>query len=294
MSDENKGMWLGLMAVFLFSLTLPATRYIAADLNPVFIGLGRAVVAGCVAAFLLLVTRQQYPDKQQLLQLFIIGLGVVYGFPVLTAFAMQTVPASHGGVVLALLPLATALVAALFAHERPSFGFWLASLLGSTLVLVFSLYDADGGLLWGDLLLLLAVILAAIGYGLGAKLAKQMGGWQVICWALVITLPFISVPAYLTAPGNWADITLQTWLSFTYLALVSQLFGFFIWYKALALGGIARVGQTQLIQPFFTLAVAALVLNEALSLLTIIFAILVLATVYFGKKMPVHRILNNN
>ncbi len=289
MTNENKGMWLGLMAVFLFSLTLPATRYVSADFNPIFIGLGRAFIAGLMAVILLLVTRQKTPSKQQLIQLFIIGLGVVYGFPILTAFAMQTVPASHGGVVLALLPLATALVGALFAHERPSLGFWIASLVGSSFVLIFSLYDAEGSLLWGDFLLLLAVILAAIGYGLGGKLAKQIGGWQVICWALVITLPFITVPVYLTAPSHWADFSINTWLSFAYLAFVSQFFGFFIWYKALSLGGIARVSQTQLIQPFFTLAAATILLGEALNAITIVFALLVFSTVYIGKRMPIYK-----
>lgn len=287
--NDNKGMWLGLIAVFLFSLTLPATRYVINDLHPVFIGLGRAVVAAIVAAAFLLVTRQKIPNKKQLIQLFIVGLSVSFGFPVLTAFAMQTIPASHGGVVLALLPLATALVGVFFAHERPSLGFWIASLVGSILVLIFSLYDANGSLLWGDLLLFLAIISAAIGYGMGGKLAQQLGGWQVICWALVLVLPLIIVPTYLYAPQNYSDLALSTWASFAYLALISQFFGFFIWYKALSLGGIARVSQTQLVQPFFTLIAAAIWLNEPLNLITFIFAALVIGTVYIGKKMPIYR-----
>ena len=289
MTNENKGLWLGLMAVFLFSLTLPATRYIATELNPIFIGLGRAVLAALFAAILLFSTHQKIPNKTQLLQLSIVALGVIVGFPVFTAYAMQTVPASHGGVVLALLPLATALVGVWVAHERPSFSFWLVSLLGSILVLIFSLYDAQGTLLWGDFLLLLAVISAAIGYGIGGKLAKQLGGWQVICWALVISLPFIIVPAYLNAPNDLNGFSISTWSSFLYLALVSQLSGFFIWYKALSLGGIARVSQMQLVQPFFTLIAAAILLNESLSIITIIFALLVISTVYIGKKMPIYK-----
>jgi len=290
MSNENKGLWLGLLAVFLFSLTLPATRYVVADLNPIFIGLGRAVLASLFAAMLLLVTRQKIPNKTQFVQLAIVALGVILGFPVLTAFAMQTVPASHGGVVLALLPLAMALVGVLFAHERPSFGFWLVSFVGSVLVLIFSLYDTQGTLLWGDFLILLAVISAAIGYGIGGKLAQQLGGWQVICWALVIALPFIIVPAYLNAPTDITHFSISKWASFLYLALVSQLSGFFIWYKALSLGGIARVSQTQLVQPFFTLIAAALLLDETLNIMTIIFAMLVISTVYIGKKMPIKQV----
>ena len=268
MTNDNKGMILGLITVFLFGLTLPATRYVAQDLNPVFIGLGRAVFAAIVAAFLLFITRQKHPNKQQIKQLIIVAFGVILGFPILTAYAMQTVPASHGGVVLALLPLATAIAGALFAHERPSLGFWLTSLIGSIAVLVFSLYDAEGTLLWGDLLLLLAVISAAMGYGMGGQLAKQLGGWQVICWALVIALPFIILPAYLNAPKDFSAVPVLVWINFSYLALVSQLFAFFIWYKALAIGGIARVSQTQLIQPFYTLMAAALFLEEALSGMT--------------------------
>lgn len=290
MTSENKGMLLGLITVFLFGLTLPATRFIANDLNPIFIGLGRAVVAAIVAIFILFITQQNLPNKKQVVQLMFIGMGVILGFPVLTAYAMQTVPASHGGVVLALLPLATALAGTFIAHERPSIGFWLASLLGSILVLVFSLYDSEGSLLWGDFILLLAVISAAIGYALGAQLAKQIGGWQVICWALVIALPFIIIPAYLYAPSNFDKLTPLIWLNFFYLALVSQLFGFFVWYKALALGGIARVSQIQLIQPFYTIIVASFLLGEALSIMTIGFTLSVISIVYLGKKMPIYKL----
>lgn len=290
MTSENKGMLLGLITVFLFGLTLPATRFIANDLNPIFIGLGRAVVASIVAIFILFITQQNLPNKKQIVQLMFIGMGVILGFPVLTAYAMQTVPASHGGVVLALLPLATALAGTFIAHERPSIGFWFASLSGSILVLVFSLYDSEGSLLWGDSLLLLAVISAAIGYALGAQLAKQIGGWQVICWALVIALPFIIIPAYLNAPNNFDKLTPLIWLNFFYLALVSQLFGFFVWYKALALGGIARVSQIQLIQPFYTIIVASFLLGEALSIITIGFTLSVISIVYLGKKMPIYKL----
>jgi len=245
MKNENTGFLLGLVAVALFALTLPATRYIIDYFNPVFIGLGRAVVAAVVAAGLLWITRSPLPAKQQLLPLAITSAGVVIGFPVFSAWAMQSVPASHGGIVLALLPLCTALVSIMVTHERPSRGFWLAAVAGSVLVIGFALIEGEGSLQAGDFALLAAIVSAAIGYAVGAKLSREMSGWSVICWALVIALPFILLPTILTLPEQVQQIPWTAWSGFLYLALFSQLIGFFLWYRGLheAFVGVFQVAE---------------------------------------------------
>ncbi len=289
MSDESKGMILGFLGVVAFGLKLPATRFIVPYFEPVFIGLGRAVMASIVAAFILIVTKQTRPNRHQLFQLSAVALGVVVGFPVLTAWAMKTVPASHGGVVLGVLPLATAVAAALVSRERPSAGFWFFSVIGSIVVVAYSLLQGFGSFQLGDFFLVGAIISAGLGYALGGKLSKELGGWQVICWALVISFPFIIIPAWLEAPEDAiGSLPLNVLLSFLYLALVSQLFGFFLWNKGLALGGIARVSQTQLFQPFVTLIASAFLINEVISLQTVVFALLVVCIVAIGKKMPIY------
>ena len=290
MSDESKGMFLGLVGVVSFGLTLPATRFIIPYFEPVFIGLGRAVIASFVAALLLIATKQTRPSKNQFYQLLVVASGGVVGFPILSALAMQTVPASHGGVVLGVLPLATAIVGAVVSNEKPSVAFWICGIVGSAVVIAYSLLQGVGEFQTGDFFLLGAIVSAATGYALGGKLSKEIGGWQVICWALVISFPFIIVPAWLEAPQEAVgSLPLNVLLSFLYLALVSQLFGFFFWNKGLALGGVARVSQTQLLQPIVTLVASAFLINETINLQTIVFAILVIVTVAIGKKMPIYK-----
>jgi len=290
MSDESKGMFLGLVGVVSFGLTLPATRFIIPYFEPVFIGLGRAVIASFVAALLLIATKQTRPSRNQFYQLLGVASGVVVGFPILSAWAMQTVPASHGGVVLGVLPLATAIVGSVVSNEKPSVAFWICGIVGSVVVIAYSLLQGVGEFQTGDFFLLGAIVSAATGYALGGKLAKEIGGWQVICWALVISFPFIIVPAWLEAPQDaFGSLPLNVILSFLYLALVSQLFGFFFWNKGLALGGVARVSQTQLLQPIVTLVASALLINETINVQTIVFATLVIVTVAIGKKMPIYQ-----
>jgi len=289
MNDETKGMILGILGVISFGLTLPATRFIIPYFEPIFIGLGRAVMASVVAAILLIITKQTRPNRYQFYQLIAVASGVVIGFPIFSAWAMQTVPASHGGVVLGVLPLATAVTAAVISNEKPSVGFWICGLAGSAIVILYALLEGFGSFQFGDLLLIGAIVSAAMGYALGGKLSKELGGWQVICWALVISFPFIVIPAWLQFPQiNLDSLPLSVLLSFLYLALVSQLFGFFLWNKGLALGGISRVSQTQLLQPFITLVASAYLINETVDLQTIVFAVLVIVTVGIGKKMPVY------
>lgn len=288
MNKELKGLLFGLVAVVLFGFTLPVTKMLTPIMHPLFIGLGRATLAAMIALLILLFSKQSIPTPRQLARLAVVALGVVIGFPVLSAWALQTVPASHGGVVMGILPLATVAAGVLVSHERPSKGFWFVGLVGAGLVTLFSLHGNSDGLVIGDLILVAAIACAAFAYAMGGVLAKDMGGWQVICWALVISLPFIVWPSWYYAPENLSTQPLTIWIAFLYLALFSQLFGFFFWYKGMAIGGVARVSQSQLLQPFVTIVAAALLLGESVSMTTLLFASAVIATVAVSKKMQVH------
>jgi drug/metabolite transporter (DMT)-like permease len=282
-------MLLGLLGVIIFSLTLPATRAAVSFFDPYFVAAGRAVTAGLLAALVLLVARVPAPERKDFPALAVTALGVVFGFPYFTTWAMQFVPAIHGAVVLALLPLATALAGALVAHERPSTGFWIMALLGSSVVVVFALYKGGGTLHAANLALAAAVATAGLGYAQGATLSARLGGWQTISWALVISLPVNLVVCAIIIPHNLSQAPLPAWLGFVYVSVFSMYVGFFPWYKGLALGGIARVGQVQLLQPFFTFIGAALLLGESIDAATLGFAVLVVALVAAGRKMPVRR-----
>jgi drug/metabolite transporter (DMT)-like permease len=287
--DEAKAWLFGLMGVAMFSLSLPMTRLAVIELPPVFVGPGRAVVAALPAAILLLLTRQRWPRGREWLGLAIVSLGVVLGFPLLSAWAMQRVEAAHGAVVLGILPLATAVFAALLTGERPSLGFWLIALLGSSLVVIFAL-DEAGTVAWADLALLAAVFLAGLGYAEGARLSRALGGWQVISWALVLAAPFLAVPVGLALPTvDWGALSWETWAAFAYVSFFAQYIGFFAWYRALALGGIAKIGQVQLLQAFMTIGFAALLNGEAVGWRTIAFAVAVVACVAIGRRQPVRR-----
>jgi drug/metabolite transporter (DMT)-like permease len=288
LSSALKGMLLGTVAVSVFGLTLPVTRFVSPHFDPVFIGLGRAALAALVAALLLLLFKSPRPSLKHLKQLVVVALGVVIGFPVLSAVAMQSLPASHGGVVLGILPLATAAASRVVSDERPSLGFWLVGITGSVLVAAYSLIQGDGHFLIGDIALLAAVVSAAFGYAIGGKLSVELGGWQVICWALVISFPVIIIPALYYAPSEFGHLPASAILGFLYLSLASQLFGFFIWYKAMAIGGVTRVSQTQLLQPFITLLASSWALSEAIEQRSYVFAIAVVAIVAIGKRMPIY------
>ncbi|WP_250434264.1 DMT family transporter [Caballeronia sp. ATUFL_F2_KS9A] len=292
---ETEGMLLGLIGVVIFSLTLPMTRIVVAEVNPILNGLGRALVAAIPAAALLLWRREKLPTWPQVKSLAVVALGVIIAFPVFSAWAMKTVPASHGAVVNGLQPLCVAIYAAWLSHERPSKAFWASAIAGSGIVVAFALQAGGGGLQAGDLLMLVAVGIGALGYAEGARLARQMGGWQVICWALVLSAPFLLLPvgwlAWAQLFGSHAThpepLALKTWLAFGYVTLFSQFIGFFAWYAGLAMGGIARVGQVQLLQIFFTMAFSALFFGEHVSGSTWLYAAAVIVTVVLGRKSAV-------
>ena len=213
-------------------------------------------------------------------------MGVVIGFPWLSAVAMESVSGAQAGIIAAVLPLFTAVAGAVLARQRPSLGFWLMSLLGSILVLSFVWDNSRGGISQGDLILLLASVFCAIGYAAGAQLAKQMGSIAVICWALVLSAPICLLILVWMTPAQSFDVTWQVWASFIYVALVSQWLAFMFWYQGFALGGVVGVSQMQLLQPFLTLCVSAWLLNEVINSVMIWFALAVVATVAVGRKMP--------
>jgi drug/metabolite transporter (DMT)-like permease len=290
LSDESSGMLLGLIGVAMFSLTLPFTRMAVAELPAVFVALGRALVAAALAGGWLWARRVPLPRRAALLPLALVAGGCIIGFPWLTSIALRSLPASHGAVLLGILPLATALLSALRGNEKPSAGFWAMALLGSAIVVGFALRQSGGSFHPADVLMFIAVLLAAIGYAEGGRLARSMGGQQVICWALVLTAPLL-LPLLLWQ--SWDQFGLiaaagpRAWTGFAYVSAFSMFLGFFFWYGGMARGGVARVGQVQLVQPFLTLFGAALLLGEALTWSNCLFALAVIVVVAVGRKMPV-------
>jgi len=263
----------------MFSFTLPMTHIAVAELAPLFISNGRAVVAGALAIAVLAISRQARPRGSQWWRLAIVAGGVIFGFPLFTSFALQTVPSSHGAVVIGLLPAATAVAAVIRGRERPSLAFWIASGAGVLAVILFVALAAGGlqGLRPGDLLLLGAVVTAAIGYAEGALLSREIGSWQTICWALVLSLPItITITTVNVLPG-WPQASAPAWLAFAYMALFSMFLGFFAWYRGLAIGPIASVSQIQLVQPVLTIVWSALLLGEQLDWLVWVGALVVIA-----------------
>jgi drug/metabolite transporter (DMT)-like permease len=290
LTRESQGLWLGLLGVVIFSITLPATRIAVASMDPMFVGIGRSVLAAHLAVLALLVTRQRIPTVAQFKSLAVCALGVIFGFPALTSWAMQQVPSSHGAVVVGLLPLATVIASTFINHERPSGAFWLASAAGSALVVAFAFTMGAGALHPADLALLGAVALGGVGYAAGAKVTRDLGGWQTISWALVISVPvLLPVTASAAMRTDFSAVPWQAWAGFVYVALFSQYLGFFAWYRGLDLGGVARVSQVQLLQLFLTLGFAALLAGETITLTMIGFAVAVVAVVALGRRAPVRR-----
>ncbi|WP_460927923.1 DMT family transporter [Pseudomonas sp. MC6] len=264
--EKTSGWINGFIGVVIFSGSLPATRLAVLEFDPVFLTVVRAAIAGVLAVALLWLFRERRPARDQWLSLLIVALGVVLGFPLLTALALQHVTSAHSIVFVGLLPLATAIFAVLRGGERPRPVFWIFSTLGSALVVGFALAQGLTASPTGDLLMLAAILACGLGYAEGAKLSRTLGGWQVICWALVLSLPVMTMLSLWLAPASFNTISLSAWLCLGYVSLFSMLIGFVFWYRGLAQGGIAAVGQLQLLQPFFGLALAATLLHEHVSL----------------------------
>ena len=268
----------------IFGGTLPATRLAVSQIDPIALTSLRTAIAGLCSLVLLVVLRRPLPPRALWPQLALTMLCVAVLFPLLMSMGMQTVDASHGGVVLGILPIATALVAVAITHERPRPLFWIASVAGAALVIAFSLRQGGGAFSTGDLLLFAAVAVSAIGYAFSGRLTSQMPGWEVISWVLVIALP-LSIPAAgLTMPQDINQVDLKPWLGLLYVALFSQWIGFFAWNAGMAMGGIARVSQIQLLQPFVTFALAAFFNDETITLQILLFAAAVVVTVAISTR----------
>jgi drug/metabolite transporter (DMT)-like permease len=284
MDKGLKGWANGFIGVLIFSGSLPATRVAVMDFDPAFVTSARAAIAGLLGLAMLLLFREKRPERGDLLSLVIVALGVVVGFPLLTALALKHVTSAHSIIFIGLLPLATAIFGVLRGGDRPRPAFWLFSCVGSALVAGFALTQGVTASPVGDSLMLAAIIVCGLGYAEGAALSRRLGGWQVICWALVLSLPIMLVLTFATLPPSFAAVGSNAWIGLAYVSLFSMLIGFLFWYRGLAQGGIAAVGQLQLLQPFFGLALAATLLHEQVSPLMIVVTLGVVLCVFGAKK----------
>ena len=289
--DATADGWLcGLAGVLIFSGSLPATRVAVLGLDPLFLTGARATIAGVLGVLLLALLRAARPERREFGPLVVVALGVVVGFPLLTALALRHVSSAHAIVFIGLLPLATAIFGVLRGGERPQRAFWLFSGLGSAAVVAFALRHGVDASPAGDALMLAAIVVCGLGYAEGARLSRRLGGSQVICWALVISLPVMAPLAFWMRPASFAAVGASAWWGLAYVSLFSMLIGFVFWYRGLALGGIAGVGQLQLLQPFFGFLLAALVLHEAVPPAMIGVTAVVIACVAgarrFGRVVP--------
>ena len=281
------GLVLGALGVLGFSFSLPATRLAVADLDPLLVAFGRAVVAGVLAVVVLAAGRAPRPTAAQWRGLVLVAVGVVAGFPLLTSLALKHLPASHGAVVVGMLPAATAVAAVLRAGERPTRAFWLTSGAGLVAVVAFALTRGGGGLGTADVELLGAIALCALGYAEGGRLSRDLGGARTICWALVLSLPVTVAISTAALATHGAHAGATAWLGFAYVSVISMFLGFFAWYAGLARGGVAKIGQVQLAQPVLSLVWAALILGESVGPATIGAALVVLACVVATQRTRV-------
>jgi drug/metabolite transporter (DMT)-like permease len=284
MQRVSAGWGSGLLGVIIFSGSLPATRVAVGGFSPLFLTSARAVIAALLGAMLLAALRQRRPARSDLVSLAIVAFGVVIGFPLLTALALQHITSAHSIVFIGLLPLATALFGVLRGGERPEPAFWFFSIMGALLVAGFALAQSGAGSLTGDLLMVAAILVCGLGYAEGATLSRRLGGWQVISWALLLSLPVMALLGLATLPQSWSGIGLPVWAGLAYVSVFSMLVGFVFWYRGLALGGIAGVGQLQLLQPFFGLALAGLILKEPVAWSMVAVTALVVLCVAGAKR----------
>lgn len=291
LSDETRGLWLGFLAVIMFAITLPMTRLAvgptdAPQLEPLFVTAGRAAIAGILSLIYLRIHRAPWPSRAHWVPLMVCAAGTVVGFPLLLGLALRHVHATHAAVITGLMPLTTAVVAALYFRQRPSPGFWACAVGGCALVVMYAVIQSGGHVTGADLLLLGAVLCTSIGYLGGARVSADLPAPHVICWVLVISLPLTAPVALANLPD--APIRWQSWVGLAYVSVFSMWLSFFAWYRGLILGGVVRVSQVQLLQPFVALVFAVPILGESLDMMTVAFALAVIAIVFVSKKMPVH------
>ena len=279
-----QGWGSGLLGVAIFSGSLPATRVALVGFTPLFLTAARATIAAALAATFLVVLRQSRPHRRDIAPLIVVAATVVVGFPLLTALALQYVTSAHSIVFIGFLPLSTAIFGVVRTGERPRPLFWLFSVAGGAAVAAFAFANGGPASSAGDLLMVAAVVVCGLGYAEGARLSRRLGGWQVISWALVLALPVMLPIAIVVRPDTIADISAPAWSGLAYVSLFSMLIGFVFWYRGLALGGIAKVGQLQLLQPFLGLALAAWLLHESVAPPMIFATAFVVVCVVFARK----------
>jgi drug/metabolite transporter (DMT)-like permease len=286
-SNRKKGMLLGFIGIVCFSLTLPATRIAVPYFGETIVGLGRTVIAAFIVSVIFIMKKERLPSKAQFKSLVIVAVGAVLTFPLLTTFAMKSLPVSHGAIEVALLPLATAGFAIWRGGERPSKRYWIASIVGATTVILYAVYLGLGRLHIEDLALIVAVIVVGLSYAEGGKLSKELGSWQVIAWAILLGAPFFIIPVGFSVSGAMFQAPIEAWVSLFYLGVVSQFLAYVAWYGGMSLGGIARVGQIQYLQPFLMIGFSVLFLGESITWLTIGLAVIVVVCVIIGKNATV-------
>ncbi|CAI3139672.1 hypothetical protein MWMV18_MWMV18_01179 [Acinetobacter calcoaceticus] len=275
----------GFIGVAIFAGSLPATRVAVMGFEPGFLTAARAAIAGILGLILILVLKQKKPAKQDWWSLAIVALGVVIGFPLFTALALQYMNAAHSIVFVSLLPLATAIFAVLRGGEKPNQFFWIFAVLGSAVVFAYMFFiSGDTSLGIGDFYMLMAIIFCGFGYAEGGVLSRKIGGWQVICWALILSLPFMLFLTIFYMPTSFQNISASAVVGLIYVSLFSMLIGFFFWYKGLAQGGIAAISQLQLLQPLMGLAIAAALLHEHVSWSMLVVTAATLLCVAAAKK----------
>ncbi|MBN8534807.1 MAG: DMT family transporter [Rhizobiales bacterium] len=291
MSASLKGLLLGLLGVAIFAVSVPATKMATISpgfdgLPPIFIAIGRAAAAGLLAILYLVAVRAPLPTPSQAMRLVAAGLGIVIGFPLFSGLAVVHAQAIHVAVIVGALPLATAVMSALFLRERASPAFWAMAFFGFLLVIAFAWISGEPGSVTGvglaDLLALLSVLSASIGYVLGARMSREMRPEHVISWILVLYLPFTTAVALFTFPAG--PVAPVAWAGFAYVSIFSMWLGFFAWYRGLAADPM-RVSQVQLLQPFLSMLFAVPLLGERITLTAIGFCLAIIATVALSRKL---------
>lgn len=296
MNKETKGIWLGVVGVIIFSMTLPATKIAVPEFGAIPISFYRASIAGLAALIYVLVNKIQLPRKEDLPTLSLIAILISFAFPISIAIAMQDLPSSHGGIVLGISPLLTALFATIRFGERPSKAFWITAVIGSAIVVLFSVQQSSGSLQASDIALIFAAIVASYGYAEAGNLSQKMGGKEVISWVAILSLiPSIPIALYFAIGSNAGanpifNVSIQAWSALFIVGIFSAFIGNIFWYSGMSLGGISHVGQVQLLQPFCTLALSSIFVFEPLTLSNLLFASAVLIVVTIGKRMPVAKV----
>lgn len=290
MESTTKGWISGFIGMLIFSGSLPATRFAVESFEPVFLTVARASIAGALGLALLLLFREKRPTRKDLASLLIVAIGVVVGFPLLSALALLYITSAESLVFIGLLPIATAIFGMVRGRESPSRVFWLFAIAGSAIVVIYALVRGVSQSIAGNLLMLMAVVVCGLGYAEGAKLSRRLGGWQVISWALVVSLPLMLILTLMYLPSNLGNVKPSAWGGLAYVSVFSMLIGFMFWYRGLAQGGIAATGQLQLLQPFFGFIIAATLLHEIVEWPTVMVAIAAASCVAGARRFSSHTV----